>query len=94
MTPTDATVDALAVYRLTRIIVDDEIVEDQRQQAIAWLDRHDMEKVSYLIGCYWCSGFWVSIICALIRSRLPRLWRAVRWPLAASAVTGILAETI
>jgi hypothetical protein len=47
------------------------------------------QPVTYLLGCYWCAGFWVSTGCAALASTGPWwLWAAT--PLAVSAGVGLL----
>lgn len=92
MTPADLTVDGLAAFRLTRLIVDDTILDTPRA---AVLDRLDAggpaaRKIAEGLGCYWCAGMWVAVAAAAVRRTAA--WRAARVPLALSAVVGILAE--
>jgi hypothetical protein len=58
---------ALAVARVTGLIVADTITEPARDALIGWLD--DRPKtlgafVAALIQCPWCAGMWVSLIAA------------------------------
>lgn len=80
------------MYRLTRIIVQDEVLDEQRDALETWLEEHGHDKLVYLSGCYWCSGFWMAVAAAVLRARAPEVWRAVRWPLAMSAAAGLIAE--
>lgn len=47
------------VIGMTHILVDSTIMEPLRN----WFDKNLPEKVSKLIHCYQCSGFWCGIIC-------------------------------
>lgn len=82
-------VDALAVFRVTRLIVEDEITADLRS---AWFERHDpaATKLGYLVTCPWCTGFWVSAAVVAARAAAPKAWNPVAKVLALSAVAGIL----
>jgi hypothetical protein len=93
MIPFIAVLAVLATYRLTLLVVADELTEDLRKPAIAWLDRREHFKLATLIGCPWCASWWIG---------LPVAWSAHEWGtewwwqvgalgLAASAVTGLLA---
>jgi fatty acid desaturase len=88
---------ALAVARLTGLVVADAITEDLRDNLIGWLD--DRPKtlgnyVSILIGCPWCAGMWISMAAA------PMVWFWGESPfmlvpaiaLAFSQVTGMTAN--
>lgn len=57
---------ALAAARLTRLVVEDKLLEPFR----FWLARHlpAESKRLYLFHCPWCFGMWVSFIVA------PALW--------------------
>jgi hypothetical protein len=94
MTTTDLALDALAVYRLTRLAVEDEITDGVRTAAEHWLQENSHHKLAYLVTCPWCSGMWLAAGCAMLRARAPEAWRVVRWPLAMSAVSGLIAERV
>lgn len=58
---------ALAVARVTGLIVADAITEPARDALVGWLD--DRPKtlgsfVSALIECPWCAGMWVALVAA------------------------------
>lgn len=56
---------ALAVARVTGLIVADSITEELRDGALAWLDDRPKTLGSYLatlIQCPWCAGMWVALI--------------------------------
>ena len=85
----DGVVDVLAVHRLTRLIVEDRILDDART---AWFERHDpaTTKLGYLVTCPWCTGFWVSAAAVAARAAAPRIWGTVARVLALSSAAGIL----
>jgi hypothetical protein len=58
---------ALAVARVTGLIVADSITEPVRDRVITWLDDtpgSSGEWFATLITCPWCAGMWVSLIAA------------------------------
>lgn len=58
---------ALAVARVTGLIVADAITEPVQDRIIAWLDDRPKTLGAYvatLIQCPWCAGMWVSMIAA------------------------------
>lgn len=58
---------ALAVARVTGLIVADTITEPVRDRVINWLDDTPGsagEWFSSLITCPWCAGMWVSLVAA------------------------------
>lgn len=58
---------ALAVARVTGLIVADSITEPARDALISWLDDRPRTLGSWvatLITCPWCAGFWVSAVAA------------------------------
>lgn len=60
-----------------------------REQAIT--DGEQAPKLATLLVCPWCIGFWVSVFVVAARRFLPA-WDYAARALAASAVTGLLAE--
>lgn len=58
---------ALAVARVTGLIVADSITEPARDALIGWLDDRPKTLGSFvaaLIECPWCAGMWVSLVAA------------------------------
>jgi hypothetical protein len=58
---------ALAVARVTGLIVADAITEPARDALIGWLDDRPATLGSFvaaLIQCPWCAGMWVSLVAA------------------------------
>ena len=84
-------VDGLAVFRLTKLVNDDEIFADVRDKL---LDRFPPEstKLGYLITCPWCVSIYTGLAAALARELAPRPWNVVASALAFSAATGLVAE--
>lgn len=79
--------DALAIYRLTRLAIDDVVIEDLRNEIIG---RIKSDKLAYGLSCYWCLSFWVALVCTpIVRTRA---WQIIRWPLAMSAAVGLISQ--
>lgn len=58
---------ALAVARVTGLIVSDSITEPARDALVGWLDDRPKTLGSFvaaLIECPWCAGMWVSLVAA------------------------------
>jgi hypothetical protein len=58
---------ALAVARVTGLIVADSITEPARDALLGWLDDRPATLGSFvaaLIQCPWCAGMWVSLVAA------------------------------
>lgn len=81
-------VDIVAVYRLTKLAIDDEILYDIR--AKVW-EKYPPEtsKIGYLFTCVWCMSIWMGIGVFALRKVNPELANYVSSVLAASAATGI-----
>lgn len=88
---------ALAVARVTGLIVADSITEDARDNLIAWLDDRPKTLGNYiqiLITCPWCVSIWLAFIAS------PLVWFYGGSPvmlipaiaLAFSQVTGMTAS--
>jgi hypothetical protein len=68
---------ALAVARVTGLIVADSLTEELRDGIVARLDDRPHTLGSYLaklIECPWCAGMWVSLVAA------PLVWFFHDWP--------------
>ncbi len=88
-------VDALAVYRITRLVVDDVILDAPRERMFGWLDGRSSarpSKVAELLDCSWCVAVWVAFGVVGLRGVLPRAWAPVARGLALSAVAGLISE--
>lgn len=58
---------ALAIARVTGLIVTDSLTEAPRDALLGWLDDRPATLGSYiatLITCPWCAGMWVSLLAA------------------------------
>ncbi len=83
--------DALATYRLTRLVVDDVITAPIREQIFEKHPPHD-RSWSYALTCPWCASIWIGLGVAASRALVPKVWDPVASGLAASAVAGIISE--
>lgn len=83
--------DALAVYRLTKLVIDDKLTEDVRNKVFETFPP-ESTKVGYLFTCPWCVSIWVGLGVVAARKVAPRAWDGVATALAASSVTGLLEE--
>lgn len=94
MTTADVALDGLAVARLTKLVIADRITDHPRRVLVDWakanLPEHRAELVEYLSGCPWCIGMYVGL--AVTPVRHTRWWRTVRYPLALSAIAGIVGD--
>ena len=89
----EVVLDALATYRLTRLVVEDEITAPLREKLWRHFDPGDT-RIGYLFTCPWCVSFWVGagVVCA--RTVAPKTWGGVARVLAFSAATGYIAPRI
>lgn len=78
-------VDALAAYRITRLITEDTITAGLR-------DRVRSPVLRKFVNCPWCVGFWVSCGVVTARTVAPRTWAPVATAFALGATTGVIAE--
>jgi hypothetical protein len=93
MKPLALGVDALAVYRMTKFIIDDELLADLREKIT---DKYppDSTKLGYLVGCPWCVSVYMGTIAVAARAFFPKQWEAASHVLAFSAVTGMVSERL
>lgn len=79
-------ITALATYRVTKLLIEDEITEPVRSR-IQEKFPPESTKIGYLTTCPWCVSVWVALPVYF----LPK---SVKTALAASAVTGLVSERI
>jgi hypothetical protein len=85
--------DALATYRLTKLLQHDDLPPLPKLRH-AFYVRYGARPVGQLVDCPWCLSVWIGALVVLARRVCPRVWDPVAATLAASAVTGITAETL
>lgn len=87
-------VDALAVYRLTRLVTADGITEDFRARIDSWAHTADApawrDKAAELVECRWCTSMWWALGLVLIVRRTS-WWPTIADALALSAVSTLVA---
>lgn len=82
---------SLAVYRITRFIVEDHLFEKPRE-AIFNRFPPETSKFGYLFTCYWCMGFWVATLVTIGFILVPSAMLIVCFPFAVSAIVGLVSE--
>lgn len=84
-------VDVAATYRLTRLLVEDEITKPIREKVWEKYDPAET-KVGYWLTCPWCVSIWVGTAAVGARYVWPEGWDAAARVLTASAATGMIAS--
>lgn len=84
-------VDALAVYRLTRLVTRDSYPPAEWLRATVER-RWGGSPWSELAVCPWCLSAWVAVVVVAARLALPAWWTPVALVLTYSAVTGLLSS--
>lgn len=80
-------VNALAVYRITRLITDD-LIADGLRSRVTRLG----EPWASGIECPWCVSFWIACVVVVVAWTLPQVWAPWAVIFAFSAVAGFLAS--
>lgn len=75
---------ALAVFRVTRLLVVDSITDPIRDFFSRWTFTDE------LVGCPWCTGFWVGLAATIVYAVSPEVAFWLSLPFAFSAVAGLL----
>jgi hypothetical protein len=90
LSPTEVAVTALAAFRITRLATTDDFppIELARSRIIEWAGKDSA--IASLIGCSWCSGFWLSAVVVALALRYPAARKALLVP-AVSGAVGLLA---
>ena len=82
----------LAAYRLTRLVVEDNITEGMRSWI--WKRRGPETKIGYLFTCYWCMGFWIGTALGIGYILVPSIMFIACLPLAIAAGVGITSKLV
>lgn len=86
--PVVLAVGALATFRLTRLLVEDEITRPVREQLA-----DDAEgRLAYFVTCPWCVSVWVAAGWAGLVAAVPAVAAPAGAVLAWSAVSGLLSS--
>ena len=89
MTALEFVVLGLGTFRLSRLVVDDDITLPLR----AWIfDRFPSDWLISLLSCVWCTGVWISVAVAGSYAVAPVVLWWCMLPFALSAVAGLLEE--
>lgn len=89
-TPMEFSVNALAVWRITRLITEDEITRRPRD----WIVMNAPDKIAYLVTCKHCSSIYAGGAAVFLRTVAPRVWKPLAELLALSAVTSLTASVL
>lgn len=84
---------ALAVFRITRLIMQDEISEPFRE----WVWKKyppNTTKIGYLISCPWCLSIWVAVFLVVLYVFVPWIAIPVAAVFALSAVAGLIDQKL
>lgn len=87
--PPALAVGALAVYRLTRLVVEDEVTRPVREAVVL---NSPESRLAYLIGCPWCVSMWAAAAWAGLTLAAPAVAAPAGAVLAWSAVSGLLSS--
>lgn len=91
----DLPVFGLATFRLTKLIIDDEILHEPREALLDRIDSIDhplARKAQYFLTCPWCISIWAAGGLALLIKVAPNIGELLLYVLAASSVSGVLAS--
>jgi hypothetical protein len=85
----DYVILSLAVYRLTRLITTDVILNKYREKI--W-NKYPIENegIGYLITCDWCTSIWASSLVVAMYTIAPDIAIAVWSVFALSAIAGLM----
>jgi hypothetical protein len=80
--------DALAVFRLTRLVNADSILDGPRQTLLA----RRWTRTYLFVTCPWCVSVWAAVVVVILTVNAGTWWSWVAAVLAGSAVGGLLSE--
>lgn len=80
-------IDVLATYRITKLVLEDEILSGPRDKLLAKYPPNET-KFGYLLTCPWCVSVWAGMGVVGLRMVAPKIGEVVSSGLAASALTG------
>lgn len=92
------TIAALAVFRIWRLLADDEILGGPRRRVLRYVSWKAGEPLpegyrawwADMLRCPWCSGAWVAILAWVFWLFFPSLALVVATPFALSAAVGLI----
>jgi hypothetical protein len=88
----DLLVDALASYRLVKLVRDDRIFQPVRESVLDRQGPPERSNLAYLVGCPWCLSFYVGAALTLCRRRWPEATEAAARTFALSALAGLASQ--
>lgn len=83
---------ALAVFRMYRLIAEDDILDRPRDWFLDRLEEERLEKLDKLITCPWCLGFWLSVAAWGLWLLAPSWTVGLAFPWALSAAVALIAK--
>lgn len=83
---------ALATYRLSRLLVEDEVLAWLRERV--WRRFPPSTALGYWFTCYWCTSIWTGSLLVAAFMMIPVPTTVVALALALSAVAGIVAARV
>jgi hypothetical protein len=94
--PLQLVLAALAVFRITRLVVEDEVTRPARQRITGWAEgtatRRARPGVGYFLTCPWCVSFWLAVLWVAALILVPTIALGADAVLALSAVAGLLSS--
>lgn len=87
--PAALAVGALAVHRLTRLVVEDEVTRPARERLTAAAPEG---RLAYFLTCPWCVSMWVAAGWAALTAAAPAVAAPAGAALAWSSATGLLSS--
>ncbi len=84
--------DAVATYRLTRLLIEDDLLDRPRAAVFERLAGHP--KLTELASCPWCLSVWCAFGVLAARRFAPRAWDPIARALTFSAMAGVMSETV
>lgn len=87
--PTALAVGALAVHRLTRLALEDEVTAPIRERIT---EAAPEGRLAYFVTCPWCVSMWAAAAWAALTVAAPAVAAPLGAVLAWSSVTGLLAS--
>lgn len=83
---------ALAVFRVYRLVAEDDILDGPRDRLLDKLEEERLDKLDALITCPWCLGFWLSVLTWLAWLITPGWTVGLALPWALSAAVAMIAK--
>lgn len=82
----------LAVYRVCRLIIEDQIFS--RVRDAIWEKYPPTHGLGYLLTCYWCTSIWVASLFVVLYMIIPTPTMVTALALAVSAIAGFIAARV